>query len=40
MTNKKIILVMTGFLLHIPSLSFANTIFMETRSGSPVVSSL
>jgi hypothetical protein len=40
MMNKNIILLMTGFLLLIPSLSFANTIYMETRSGSPVVSSL
>lgn len=40
MMNKKIILFMTGFLLLIPWLSFANTIYMETRSDSPVVSSL
>ncbi len=40
MMNKKIILFVTGFLLLIPSLSFANTIYMETRSGDPTVSSL
>jgi hypothetical protein len=40
MINKKIILFMSGLLLLIPWLSFANTIYMETRSGSPVVSSL
>ena len=40
MMNKKIISFMTGILLLIPWLSFANTIYMETRSDSPIVSSL
>jgi hypothetical protein len=40
MVNRKIIFCVAGFLLFIPALAFANTIYMETRSGSPVVSSL
>jgi hypothetical protein len=40
MTNKKIILLISGLLLLYPCLSFANTMYMDTRSDSPIVSSL
>ena len=38
--NKKIISFMIGFLLLIPWLSYANTLYMDTRSDSLIVSSL